>query len=325
MNWNDTIPSEEGPHKVILKRGEFTDETRHNEDGSVRVVPFKIYHPAEADGETFPIIIWSHGFGGNRDGAGFISRYVASHGYVIVHITHHGTDSSLWEGKEGHPWDILRQTKVTRPTTVNRFKDIPFVLDSLKTWADDNADIGAMMDFDHIGMSGHSFGALSTQVAAGQLFADENEELQSMRDERIKAGILYSPVPVADHLLDKIKDLDGTNIYNTIDIPLMHMTGTDDDAPIGGADYTHRLKVFDDSGHGEKYLLVKDGGDHMVYNGTRGKLDKNPLREKHEDIIRVMSLAFWDAKLKGDESAHQWLLNDAHNYLGDENELKIEI
>lgn len=323
MNWNDNIPEDEGPHKAILKRGEFTDESRQNEDGSIRVVPYKIYHPSEAGEEKFPLIIWSHGFGGNRDGAGFISRYIASHGYVIAHLTHHGTDSSLWEGKDGHPWDILRQTKVTRPTTVNRFKDIPFFLDELKRWAEDNPDIGAMIDFENIGMSGHSFGALSTQVAAGQLFADENEELQSLRDDRIKAGILYSPVPVADHLLDKIKDLGETNIYDTIDIPLLHMTGTADDAPIGGADYTHRLKVFDKTGHDEKYLLIKDGGDHMVYNGTRGKLDKNPLREKHEDMIRVLSLAFWDAQLKGDRAAQEWLERGAHDYLGDANELKI--
>ncbi|MFP4313809.1 MAG: alpha/beta hydrolase family protein, partial [Alphaproteobacteria bacterium] len=149
--FSENILKAEGPHRVVLKRGEFVDESRQNEDGSVRSVPYKIYHPADADNKKFPLILWSHGFGGNRDGAGFISRYVASHGYIIAHLTHHGTDSSLWEGKEGHPWDILRQTKVGRPTTVNRFKDIPFVLDSLQCWAEENPETGAMIDFDNIG------------------------------------------------------------------------------------------------------------------------------------------------------------------------------
>lgn len=317
MLWRDKIPEDEGPYKVVLKRGDFVDESRQNEDGSVRAIPYKIYHPAEAQSEKFPLILWSHGFGGNRDGAGFISRYVASHGYVIAHLTHHGTDSSLWEGKDGHPWDILRQTKVSRPTTVNRFKDIPFALDALHEWAQDNPDIGQVIDFDHIGMSGHSFGALSTQVAAGQLFGDENEELHSLREDRIQAGVLYSPVPVADHLLDRIKDLEDVNIYESISIPLLHMTGTADDAPIGGADYTHRLKVFENTGHPEKYLLVKEGGDHMVYNGTRGKLDKNPLRETHEELIQIFSLAFWDAKLKNNAAAQRWLDSKAADYLDD--------
>ncbi|MFP4314263.1 MAG: hypothetical protein ACLFR0_08045, partial [Alphaproteobacteria bacterium] len=139
--------------------------------------------------------------------------------------------------------------------------------------------------------------------------------MQSLRERRIQSGILYSPVPVADHLLDKIKDAGNANIYQPIEIPLLHMTGTADDAPIGGQDYTHRLKVFHQSGHDEKYLLVKEGGDHMVYNGTRGKLDKNPMRETHEEMIQLFSLAFWDATLKGDEAAQQWLDKEAQDYL----------
>ena len=323
MLWNETASKEEGDLRVLLKRGEFTDESRTNDDGSVRVIPFKVYYPSADDLGPVPVIIWSHGFGGNRDGASFISRYLASHGYVIVHITHHGTDSSLWEGKDGHPWDILRKTKVSRTTTLNRFKDIPFVLDQLKFWGEENPEVGNIMDFNHIGMSGHSFGALSTQVAAGQMFADENEELERLFEPRIKAGILYSPVPVADHLLDKIKNLDDKNIYESIEIPLLHMTGTKDDAPIGGADYHHRLKVFDKTGHDEKYLLVKEGADHMVYNGTRGKLDKNPDRDKHEDIIRIFALAFWDAMLKEDPKALEWLRGQgAKDYLDGDGEFQ---
>lgn len=320
--WRNDVSLDDGPYRVLLKRGEFVDESRKNEDGSVRAVPFKIYHPSDDSLDKCPIVLWSHGFGGNRDGASFISRYLASYGYVVVHITHHGTDSSLWEGKDGHPWDILRQTKVSRATTVNRFHDVPFVLNELKGWAEENPEIGAIMDFNHIGMSGHSFGALSTQVAAGQMFADEDEELTNLRDDRIKAGILYSPVPIADHLLDKIKDLGETNIYKGISIPLLHMTGTKDDAPIGGASYDHRLKVFDNTGHNKKYLLVKEGADHMVYNGTRGKLDKNPDREKHEDLIRLFTLAFWDAQLKGDKAAQGWLDDHADDYLGSDGEFK---
>jgi hypothetical protein len=45
----------------------------------------------------------------------------------------------------------------------------------------------------------------------------------------------------------------------------------------------------------------------MVYNGSRGKLGENPKRETHEEIIKVLSLAFWEAYLKEDESAKIWL------------------
>lgn len=297
MFWHDDIDPEKGPYKVLLKRGEFIDESRGR-----RIVPFKLYHPVDHNLEKIPVIIWSHGFGGNRDGASFLSRYIASHGYILVHITHHGTDSSLWEGKEGHPWDVLKNVDIPREITLERFCDVPFVLDQLELMAEENPEIGQYMDFDALGMSGHSFGAMTTQVMAGQLIPDLTDTLISMYEPRFKAGILYSPVPIP-HL----SAAPEAEIYGPIAMPLLHMTGTEDTSPLGGFSYEQRLCVYEQTGHPEKYVLIKQGGDHMVYNGTRGKLAANPLRERHEEIIKVTSLAFWDAQLKGDEKAKLWL------------------
>ena len=297
--------SDPGPYRVLLKRGEFIDTARDN-----RAVPFKIYYAddysAQNDGAKMPTIIWSHGFGGNHNGAAFISRYLASHGYAIVHITHHGTDSSLWEGKPGHPWDILRKANITRETTLNRFKDVPFVLDQLPEWAAENPDAGDQMDLSHFGMSGHSFGAMTTQVMAGQRFPDEDGKLISMREPRFSCGVLYSPVPIR-HLVGEEPE---PHIYGPIDIPLLHMTGTDDASPLEDFGYKRRLVVHDHSSHPEKYLQVLEGGDHMVYNGTRGKLEKNPLRDEHENLIKIAALAFWDAYMKDSAEAKAWL--EAH-------------
>jgi len=307
-------------YRVLLKRGEFVDSARGG-----RVVPFKIYHPADFDGGTCPVILWSHGFGGSRDGASFLSRYVAAFGYVIVHMTHVGTDSSLWEGKPGHPWDILRKAKVERATTLNRFRDVAFVLDQLKGWADENPEPGAFMDFERVGMSGHSFGALSTQVAAGQMFPDEDETYISLKEERIKAAISYSPVPI-DHLGpdDAVNPIAPGQIYGPIDVPILYMTGTEDSSPIGGADYTHRFVVYEESSAVQKYMLVKNGGDHMVYNGTRGKLDSNQNRARHEEMIQVMSLAFWEAYLKGNGEARAWLDGvEASDYISEDGDFKV--
>lgn len=306
----------EEPLKVLMKTGEWTDSTRDN-----RPIPYKIYYPSVETDEKFPLIIWSHGYGGNANGAGFLSRFLASQGYVLLHITHRGTDSSLWEGKEGHPWDILRKTKADRKTTLNRFKDVPFALDHL----DDFNDLP--IDSDNIGMSGHSFGAITTQVMAGMTFPDENQDWHNMFDPRFKAGILYSPVPV-DHLdAAKLGDLGNPDeAYKTIKIPLLHMTGTNDSAPIGGQTYEHRLSVYENTTDAPKYLLVKESGDHMVYNGTRGKLDNNPDREKHENIIKIMALAFWDAYLKDNQTAKDFLHeNGALDFLNNNAIFKYEL
>lgn len=297
MPWRDGISPDEEPLKVLLKRGDFIDESRAG-----RIVPFKIYYPVDHGLEKMPVVIWSHGFGGNRDGAGFISRFIASHGYTIIHLTHHGTDSSLWEGKPGHPWDILRKIKISREAALERFKDVPFALDQLQRWTAENPEVGRYMDLSNLGMSGHSFGAMTTQVMAGMKFPDLNNNLIQMKDERFKAGILYSPVPIP-HL----SDAPPQDLYTAIDLPLLHMTGTEDDSPLEGFGYRERLLVHEHSDHPEKYLQLLEGGDHMVYNGTRGKLAVNPLREQHENEIKLAALAFWDSYLKDDERAEAWL------------------
>lgn len=308
-------PNLKEPYKVLLKKGEFVDDAR---DG--RVVPFKIYHPVDHDLETMPVIIWSHGFGGNANGAAFISRFLAGQGYTLVHITHHGTDSSLWEGKPGHPWDILRKVKISREDTLARFYDVPFALDQLEVWARENPDVGRYMDFDRLGMSGHSFGAMTTQVMAGQMFPQVDGTLISIKEDRFKAGILYSPVPIRHLVDDSITD---KQIFEPIDIPLLHMSGTEDASPLEGFGYEYRLAVYEHSGADEKYLLVKNGGDHMVYNGTRGKLGDSDLREVHEDLILKAALGFWDMQLKGDEAAREYIQDGGiEDYIGDRGYLK---
>jgi hypothetical protein len=137
---------------------------------------------------------------------------------------------------------------------------------------------------------------------AGQKIPDADGALISMKDNRFKAGIAYSPMPVF-HLTDAPPQ----ELYASINIPLFHMTGTGDDSPMEGFDYKKRLDVFNYSGRADKYLMVLEGGDHMVYNGTRGALEENPHREAHENIVKIASLAFWEAYLKGDAAALAWL------------------
>ncbi|MBU0800899.1 MAG: hypothetical protein KKA05_07820 [Alphaproteobacteria bacterium] len=284
------------PLRVLLTRGNFVDADR---DG--RVVPWKLYHPDGTDGGPMPLVVWSHGLGGSRDGAGFLARYIASHGYIVLNIQHPGTDSSLWEGKPGHPWDVIRNAHIPREATLARFEDVPFVLDALRGWAEEHPDVGQLIDFDRMGMSGHSFGAMTTQAMAGMMFPAKDGTLLSFHEPRFKAGILYSPVPIR-HLTD----VPDAEIYDSIAMPLFHMTGTKDESPVEGFSHEMRKIIFE-YGVGPAFLLELEDGDHMVYVGSRGKLAENPKREEHEAILKVAALAFWDAFLKEDAAARDWL------------------
>lgn len=313
MYWSPDIDPESGHHKVMIARGKFIDDARDNRD-----VPFKIYYPVNHDMTYLPVILWSHGLGGSADGAAFLARFLASYGYVIVNIQHRGTDSTLWEGKPGHPWDVIRETKIPRSASLDRFKDVPFVMDQLPQWTKENPEIGQHMDLSNCGMSGHSFGALTTQVIAGQRFPDEDEKLIRTPDERFKAGILYSPVPIS-----YLTDADGDTLYGDITMPLFHMTGTEDSSPVEKFDYTHRMKIYEHVKNAEQSLLVLEDGDHMVYNGSRGKLADNPKRNVHEDIIKIASLCYWDVFLKNDKDAREWLTGGGfESWLGADGEFR---
>ncbi len=315
MFWREGVAPESERHPVRMVRGGIVDSIRGN-----RPINLKLYYPDDASLRNVPLIVWSHGLGGSIDGASFISRYMASNGYIVLHVQHAGTDSSLWEGKPGHAWDVIRATPIPRSATIARFADVPFVLDNLEGWLEQNhPQVRAQVDLNNIAMSGHSLGSLTTQVLMGQRFPDEHGILQDYADPRFKCGMLYSPIPEF-----RITGVLPFDVYGTITRPLFHMTGTDDSSPVEGFEYQRRLEVYDQS-EAEKYLLILNRGDHMIYNGSRGKLGQNPNRELHERLIKISSLAYWDAQMKGDAAADAWLTGGSFaTYLNGDGEFRYE-
>ena len=275
-------------YDVRIDKGLWVDEARGG-----RTVPYKIYRPEIMDADSYPLVVWSHGLGGTRDGAGFLGRYLAARGFIHAHIQHDGSDDCLWRGMPGHPWDNIRKGTVSREDVFNRYTDTSFALDNLKNMYD------GKLDFSRIGMSGHSFGAHTTQVIAGQLAGRETPEDKS--DPRIVAGILYSPVPAFRHAVG------GRDVYAAINRPLLHMTGTKDESPVEHFGYDKRLEVFEQAGNPDQHLFILNGADHMVYNGSRGQLESYPEIEKHQAMIAQLAHIWWEAWLNHDDAAMAWL------------------
>jgi len=286
--------------KVSIVKGVCKDLSRNGRD-----VPYKVYGITHTGVGKRPLILWSHGLGGSRDGAGFLARFLVEHGYFVMHIQHEGTDTSLWEGKPGHPWDVIRATPITREVTLDRYRDVSFILDQLPMLEKEHALIRGHIDYDRLGMSGHSFGALTAQVMAGQLFPNEDDVLSSYKEARFKAGVLYSFSGMS-HL----SDAPAEHVFGGMDIPLLFMSGTKDDSPISGQDYTHRLPAYAHARAVEKHVLIIEEGDHMIFTGSRGKLAFNPKREVQEALIQASSLAFWEAYLNDNQDAKTWLTGD---------------
>jgi hypothetical protein len=105
-------------------------------------------------------------------------------------------------------------------------------------------------------------------------------------------------VPAPQAMWDKV--------YGTIKIPLFVMTGTKDDSPIGDTTAVVRRVPFDHVKDIAAYLITFDGGDHMLFSGRR-TVNKPPTDDQYHELILQGSLAFWDAWLRGNTDAANWL------------------
>lgn len=263
-----------------------------------RTIPIKLFSPEEAEGKL-PIVIWSHGLGGSRDGADYIGEHLASHGYLAVHVQHPGSDSSLL--REGLRQGGIMETFQKNASAQNyflRIQDIHFLIDELERM-NEAADgpLSGRLDLERIGMSGHSFGARTSQAVVGQQFMLPRGP-RDMRDERIKAAVLMSPSPANDRQ-------DPAENFGAISIPVLHLTGTEDTSPIEDLEAIQRRVPFDHIPASDQYLLIFDGGAHSVFSGRAGLRN-----ESYHAVIEQLCLAFWDAYLRNSDQARKWLQSD---------------
>ena len=63
-----------------------------------RDIPARIYLPVAPGATNLPLIIFSHGLGGTREGYAFLGEHWATNGYIAVHVQHAGSDDAAWRG-----------------------------------------------------------------------------------------------------------------------------------------------------------------------------------------------------------------------------------
>ncbi|MFZ4683106.1 MAG: alpha/beta hydrolase family protein [Terrimicrobiaceae bacterium] len=266
-----------------------------------RDVPVKIYLPA-GDG-PHPVVIFSHGLGGSREGYQYLGEWWAGCGYAAVHLQHAGSDEALWKNTAPSERRGALAGAVRDPSNaLNRVKDVTFAIDELSRLnKNSGSPLRGHLDLTRIGMAGHSFGGWTTMAIAGQTLGPRGK---SVADPRISAGIeMSAPVP---------RSSGGRNPLASITIPLLHMTGTLDDSPIGETKAAERRLLFDGMTRAETGLIIFQGADHMTFADP---LNGPGLREsagsgqnaEFQRLIGMASTAFWDAWLRGDAPAKGWL------------------
>ncbi|MFH1253852.1 MAG: hypothetical protein V1646_00280 [bacterium] len=147
------------------------------------------------DKTQFPIIIFSHGYGGTRDSNTANCEELASRGYIVVGISH-TYDSCVVEFPDGRIVDGIKSMK-NRKHTENFVEDhyqeleiwindVRFVLDQIEKLANEKISFFYQrLDLKNIAMFGHSYGGATTAQVC-------------RLDSRVKAGVdldgpLYGP------------------------------------------------------------------------------------------------------------------------------------
>jgi predicted dienelactone hydrolase len=264
------------------------DAARH------RDVPVRIYLPP--DGAPAPVVLFSHGLGGTRHGSRFLGEHWAARGYVVVFLQHPGSDDSVWRGKPSTQRMPAMNSAASLSNFLLRVQDVAAVLNQLEVWNATPAHAVAGRLDKTVGMSGHSFGAITAQAVSGQAFPVGG---QRFTDPRIKAAIAFSPSTPRRGSADEA--------FGAVKIPWLLMTGTKDLAPIGEADMDSRLGVYPALRGALKYELVLHNAEHSAFTDRALPGDREPRNPNHHRVILALSTAFWDAYLRGDAAALAWL------------------
>jgi dienelactone hydrolase len=258
-----------------------------------REVLAKLYFPKHATNPC-PVIIFSHGLGGTRNNYEYLGQHWASHGYVVAHVQHHGSDDAAWRGAT-RPGESMRAA-MNAENAMNRPLDVSFVLDQLTDFNGQDGILRRRMDLKRVGVAGHSFGAFTTLAIAGQRFGPGE---RSLADPRVKAAIAMS-APVPRRALERN--------YAGITIPIFHLTGTRDESPLSDTSAKDRRVPFDSIQNAPQLLITFQDGDHMIFSGRSSALSAEK-KSALLDAIRESTTRFWDAWLRDDAAAKSWLTN----------------
>jgi len=281
-----------GPYQVQTHEDEWFDQKRG------RQVPVRIYRPADAPGPR-PVIIFSHGLSGSREGYEYLGRHWASHGLISVHLQHQGSDIQVWRN-DSSPVKALRQAALNPEAIINRPLDVSFALDQLQRLNREDAFFQDRLALDRIGAAGHSFGAHTALTVAGQIMIGPGGSEYSWGDPRVKAFIAMSaPVPQ--------KKEQWPLAYSRIKIPGLHLTGTKDDLPVGHSPAAERRVPYDHIHGPDQHLLIFQDGDHMVFAGLERRAEKDAV---FHELIQMSSTAFWQAYLQDEARAKAWLAGE---------------
>lgn len=256
----------------------------------------RVYFP-EA-GDRLPLIVFSHGFGADKSAFAAVSRHVAGRGYVIVHPSHaDGFGRSSDRQAEG-PGGIraIRSggglpALLADPGKIEgRVADVAAVIDSTAQLVAKLPALKGRLDASRVGVGGHSYGAYTSMLIGGVTADVGSAKARSFADPRVRCILPISAQGTGQQGLTE-------SSWSALRLPMMTVTGSRDRGAAGqGPDW--KEEPFRLSPPGDKYLVLIEGANHMSFGGGLGERSSATT-----EVVKAVTLAFWDAYLKADDKA----------------------
>lgn len=274
-----------------------------------RRVPVKAHVPAT--GGPFPVIVVSHGAGGDWDTHFGQAHDLASHGYAVLCVEHVGSNRKRL--KAGGPRLMNTVEAMTRDSdeVLARPRDVSFALDQATEWNATHDRLKGRLDLARVGAMGHSFGAYTTMAVCGMRPALDwlvpriglgNGLGPDLRDARVGCGVALSPQGPGEPFF-------LAESFAGLQVPLLGITGTRDEQQAGRppADRKAAFALWPVGAHLLVWLSNARHGDFTSSSVATGGSLQSPTRDDAQPLVRAATRAFLDLHLKADADAARTL------------------
>jgi len=281
-----------------------------------RAVPVRLRWPyASRHAGPWPVVLFSHGLGGTRDGGAVWAAAWAAAGFAVVQLQHPGSDLDAVRRVTQSFSDQRALRALAGPEQLlARLQDVGFVLDEIARRHGSGEGPWGRVRPTGVGLAGHSFGAHTTLGMAGQRYPG----FDGMVEPRLASFIAFSPtVPRLGS---------AERAFERLTRPLLAITGTRDSDVVGvGATPERRMAVFAALPPGHKAQLVLQDADHMTFAGQTGRAAEivpreaitRELQPSHHALVAAITADWWRATLMDDATAGQRLALPAGLAAGD--------
>ncbi len=255
----------------------------------------------------WPAIVFSHGNQSSGPAMAGLFASWAAHGYVCLAPSHDDTVSLRTAAEAAGarnlpPVGMIEPRGAGTENILNRARDVSFVIDAL---AAVEATLHVHVDRAHIGVGGHSSGAYTALLVAGAT-ANMDDVPRTAVDARPRAFLTMAGLGSGQGGLT-------VESWKGCARPLMNVTGSLDRVPRGLTPQQKR-EPFALSPPGDKFEVYLDGANHGTF--TCDPTDVFYLKQLGGsaaqqavlfDDVHDLTLAYWDAYLKGSAKAAGYL------------------